>query len=121
MLVAKTRKGLSIALAALMLVAQTVYAVDACVNAAASAARAIASADMPGCEKMKFKSSCLQQCNLDSQSSAHPVFTIPPMPVDAVMTLPEMPEIALSGQTGYRLPAHALGPAPPLQFCRLLL
>lgn len=121
MLAAKTRKGLSIALGALMLLAQTVYAIDACVNASANAARAVASADMPGCEKMKFKSSCVQQCKLDSQSSAHFVFAVPPVPMDAVLTLPEMPEIALSGQVGYRLPAHALGPAPPLEFCRLLL
>jgi len=121
MLVAKRRKAISITLLALMLFAQTVYAVDACVDAAANAARAVAAADMPDCETMKIKPSCLSQCNFDSQSSAHPLLSVPPIFLATTLILPEVSESGAPVHADFALPAHWGGPAPPIQFCRFLL
>jgi hypothetical protein len=104
-----------------MMYAQAVYAVDACVNPAATPARAVAEIAMPGCETMKVEPSCLAQCTFDNQSSAQPVPAAPPTPVEAVLVLPTSPENPALAQADVGLPVHSSGPAPPLKFCRFLL
>ena len=121
MLVTRTRRALSIALAGAMMFAQVVYAVDACVDASASAARAVAAADIPGCEKMKSKPSCLFQCNFDKQSSAYSVFTVPPMPTEWVPMLDWSSETSVVVLSDSGLLPRCSWPPPSIQFCRFLL
>lgn len=119
---AKARKAIAAMSAFLMMYAQAVYAVDACVEAGATAARAVAEeTGMTDCETMKIESSCLAQCTFDNQSSAKPVLEVPPTPAEVVLTLSAGPDNAARGLADLGSPMHCCGPAPPLQFCRFLL
>ena len=124
MLVARVRKAVSVTLVALMLFAQAVYALDACVTADVSAARAVAMAasmaDMPGCEEMRTTSSCLAQSLFDSQSSGSPVAAILAIPSEAVLTIAFSPVLSSITSGDCEAPAHSPGPAPPIRFCRFL-
>jgi hypothetical protein len=120
MMKAKTRRGWAGLVAMLLVAAQAVYATEACVHAQASAAHAVARADMPDCEQMKSAASCLAQCNADSQSSGHPPAAVPDAPLEAVLTLPALPALA-AALPARRAPLPDCGPSPPIRFCTFLL
>ncbi|UCH47517.1 MAG: hypothetical protein JSU95_15830 [Betaproteobacteria bacterium] len=121
MLAVKTRKVTTMALVALMAFAQAVYAWDACVDPAASAAAAVAGSTMQDCESMNNESSCLAQCTLGSQSSAYADFVVPAMPAEAVLTLPHVHARLSIADAGFGDPPSWSVPEPSLEFCRFLL
>ncbi|HZP92855.1 MAG TPA: hypothetical protein VFB20_08245 [Burkholderiales bacterium] len=107
-------------LAAAMLFAQSVYAIEACVHVQSSPAAAVASEPMPGCNDGKTTSSCLAQCTAADQNLSSVQLAVPPAPA-AVALLVALPASVRPASASALAPDCASDPPAPILFCSLLL
>jgi hypothetical protein len=114
-------KGMAGVAAAVLILAQAVYAADACVSSAAATTRgAAAMKDMPDCTQMKSEASCLAQCSAGDQRAATPVVTLPDAPASHALVAP-LSQAEQLVRVACGTSSRACDPPPPIRFCTFLL
>lgn len=106
---------------ALLLFAQSLYAVQPCAMPIHEPEMAFN--DMAGmdCGKMGSANNCLQQCQAGDQTAGHPQVVAAEMPALVVLRLPLAFESAVSVPQTATAIAHSPDPPPSIRFCSLQL